>query len=362
MSDTDITYDQEEEEETGMRPVNIRRIGAGVLALAGATALSLVLMNSREAHGQTEAQTGAEIRQAASTMAADRPTAAQWKAMGKQFSFQDQSVFYIDLGAGSATLAIHGYPTSSWDFRLIAEKLGQRSRFVALDLPGFGYSGKSDQASYTIVRQADAVSALAAHLGVNRVRLIGSDIGVAVVQELMSRERAQALPYEIESVVLINGSLFADQFKPSASQTALLSPLGGLVNRRASEEAVMSGLIQITGPERRIPESEFLEVWKLLNHPGESRLLHKTLPTVAERKESEPRWTEALCESTMPLMLVVGLSDPTAGKDMVTATEARCKGSRRFQSLQLDRAGHFPHLEYAEETAQGILAWSEGGY
>jgi pimeloyl-ACP methyl ester carboxylesterase len=64
----------------------------------------------------------------------------------------------------------------------------------------------------------------------------------------------------------------------------------------------------------------------------------------------------------MPLMLVVGLSDPTAGKDMVTATEARCKGSRRFQSLQLDRAGHFPHLEYAEETAQGILAWSEGGY
>jgi pimeloyl-ACP methyl ester carboxylesterase len=30
--------------------------------------------------------------------------------------------------------------------------------------------------------------------------------------------------------------------------------------------------------------------------------------------------------------------------------------------LQLDKAGHFPHVEYAQETAQAILAWREGGY
>ncbi len=53
----------------------------------------------------------------------------------------------------------------------------------------------------------------------------------AVVQELLACEREAKLPFAIASVVLINGALFAEQFQPSATQKALLGPLGGMVNR-----------------------------------------------------------------------------------------------------------------------------------
>lgn len=290
------------------------------------------------------------------------PSSAQWKALGKTFTFDGHSVFYLDQGSGSATLAIHGYPTSSWDFRRLMEPMSRDARFIAPDLLGFGFSDKPADFTYSIARHADLVVALVKHLGLTRARLIGSDIGNAVVQELLARERATTLPFAIDSVVLINGSLFAEQFKPSNAQKALLSPLGRMINRGASEDTIVTSLTQISGPERRIPASELSEVWRLLNYPADARLMHRTLPGVEEREANDARWTDALCASATPLKLVVGAADPTAGKAMAEAITVKCRGARRFAALQLDKAGHFPHVEYAQETAQAILAWRDGGY
>ena len=319
---------------------------------AMALAIGLTAAVAPAAHGQTPAASAAQAG----------PSSAQWKALGKTFSFEGHSVFYVDQGSGSATLAIHGYPTSSWDFRRLLGPMSRDARFIAPDLLGFGYSDKPAEFSYSIARHADLVVALVKHLGLTRARLIGSDIGNAVVQELLARERTAKLPFAIDSVVLINGSLFAEQFKPSNAQRALLSPLGGMINRGASEDTIVTSLTQISGPERRIPAGELSEVWKLLNYPSDARLMHKTLPSVEEREAQDARWTDALCASSTPLKLVVGTADPTAGKAMAEATTAKCKGARRFAVLQLDKAGHFPHVEYAQETAQAILAWREGGY
>lgn len=292
------------------------------------------------------------------------PSAAEWKTMGRTFAFEGHSVFYVDQGqgAGAVTLAIHGYPTSSWDFRGLVAPLSRDARLIAPDLLGFGYSSKPAAFDYSIARHADMVTALGRHLALTRVRLIGSDIGNAVVQELLAREKAADLPFAIDSVVLINGSLFAEQFTPSMTQKALLSPVGGLVNWFASESAVANGLAEISGPERRIPASELSTTWKLLDHPGNSRLMHRTLPKVAERAANDARWTDALCGSTMPIKLIVGAADPTGAKGMAEAAAARCKGGRAFNVVKMEKAGHFPHVEYAQETAAAIRAWRVGGY
>lgn len=345
-----------------MRRVTGKPATAVAITLGVVVALGLAFMSSREAQGRTGPDAGAETQAPAPAPSQGSPSATQWKSLGKSFSFEGQEVFYVDQGKGPVTLAIHGYPTSSWDFRGLLGPLTSGSRLVAPDLLGFGFSAKPKDASYTISRQADLVAELVAHLGVNQVRLIGSDIGNAVVQELLSRDRAGSLRFGIDSVVLINGSLFADQFSPTSTQRALLSPLGGIVNQKASEAALVAALTQISGPEKRIPAGDLSEVWRLLNYPSDARLMHKTLPTVEERRRNDSRWTDALCASAMPLMFVIGEADPTAGREMASATTARCQGERRFSSVKLSQAGHFPHLEYAEETANAIRAWSEGGY
>jgi pimeloyl-ACP methyl ester carboxylesterase len=304
------------------------------------------------------AQAGAPAKDAQPAALNDTsPTPEQWKAMGKTFTFEGHNVFYADQGSGPATLAVHGYPTSSWDFRRIAAPMAQKARFIAPDLLGFGYSAKPADYDYSIGKHADLVVALSRQLALTKVRLVGSDIGNAVVQELLARERDAKLPFAIESVVLINGTLFAEQFQPSTTQKALLSPLGSIVNRAASKDTFVGGLSQITGPEKRIPTSDLAAAWSLLNYPNESRLAHKILPTVADRESNDTRWTDALCRSAVPLKMIVGMSDPTAGKQMLTATAQKCGTGRTVAALEIEKAGHFPHLEYPTETANAILAW-----
>jgi pimeloyl-ACP methyl ester carboxylesterase len=290
------------------------------------------------------------------------PSPEQWKAIGKTFTFEGHNVFYVDQGSGTAIVALHGYPTSSWDFRRIAAPMAQNARFIAPDLLGFGYSAKPADYAYSIGKHADLVVALTRQLALTKVRLIGSDIGNAVVQELLARERETKLPFTIESVVLINGSLFAEQFQPTSTQKALLSPMGGMVNRAASQNTFVGGLSQTTGPEKRISSGDWVAAWSLLNYPNDSRLAHKILPTVAERESNDARWTDALCRSAVPLKMIVGKADPTGGKEMLVATAQKCGSGRNVSGLEIEKSGHFPHLEYPAETTNAILTWRAGGY
>ncbi|MCO4093249.1 MAG: alpha/beta hydrolase [Acidovorax sp.] len=289
-------------------------------------------------------------------------SASEWQKMGKTFDFGDQKAFYVDQGTGKATIAIHGFPTSSWDFRRMTSSFSKAGRFIAPDLLGFGFSGKSTDTTYTIAKHADLIVALTQHLGLTSARLIGADVGASVVQELLARQLDAKLPFTIESAVFINGSLFAEQFKPTSGQSSLLGAFGGVANRAASESAVVGGLIQVTGPEKRIPAAEWGSVWTLVNYPSDSRILHKVLPSTSEREANDSRWTNAICKTKTPQMMILGLADPTGSRQMYELAQAKCKASQTFSVMQNEKSGHFPHIEYPEETSKAILAWRQGGF
>ena len=279
----------------------------------------------------------------------------EWQRSGSSFSFDGHSVFFVDKGTGPAIVALHGYPTSSWDFRNLLPALSANNRVVAPDLLGFGYSAKPADYGYTIAKQADMVTALVGHLKLAKVKLLSADIGNSVVQELLARAQSGALPFTIESVVLVNGSLFADQFKPRFIQQLLLSPLGGIINRSASEGALTQNLNDLVGPEKKISGTELAVYWYLLNYPADSRLSHKIMPTGAERDVNDKRWGDALCQSTVPLRLVVGAADPSAGAHMAEVLTLRCGKGRAFTTTVVEKAGHFPHIEYPDATAKAIV-------
>src|ERR1700691_5421785 len=78
--------------------------------------------------------------------------AAAWKASGQYFSWQSSlaenqgkpavQIFYTCLGdtAKPAMLMVHGFPTSSFDFRLLSQELKGDYRMCMFDFPGYGYS------------------------------------------------------------------------------------------------------------------------------------------------------------------------------------------------------------------------------
>src|SRR3954447_1706443 len=78
--------------------------------------------------------------------------------------------------ADPAVLLVHGYPESSHMWRPALEALAARGLYaVAPDLPGFGDSPPDPPATWE--RHVETLEELRAHLGLDRVALVGHDWG-----------------------------------------------------------------------------------------------------------------------------------------------------------------------------------------
>src|SRR5690606_5426413 len=101
------------------------------------------------------------------------PELTAWAARGEHRVLCGHRVFTVVVPANgperhAPLLVIHGFPTSSFDFAGIADRLAEGRRVVLLDLVGYGLSAKPDL-RYTLDLQADVVAALTAELGLGRL-------------------------------------------------------------------------------------------------------------------------------------------------------------------------------------------------
>jgi pimeloyl-ACP methyl ester carboxylesterase len=76
-----------------------------------------------------------------------------------------------DAEVDEPLLVLHGFPSCSFDFRLVLDDLRCTRQVLLLDLLGYGLSAKPDQ-RYTLAEQADVVTAFTAELGVTEVALL----------------------------------------------------------------------------------------------------------------------------------------------------------------------------------------------
>jgi pimeloyl-ACP methyl ester carboxylesterase len=101
--------------------------------------------------------------------------------------------------AGDAYMAVplylHGVPNSSDDWLVFLERSGG----LAVDLPGFGRSGKPGYLRYTIEEYEGFLERFLEHAGVERVSLVMHDWGV------VGLAFAQRHPERVERLVIVNG-------------------------------------------------------------------------------------------------------------------------------------------------------------
>lgn len=53
-------------------------------------------------------------------------------------------IHYQEKGAGTPLVLLHGYTSSTYSWKDVLEPLSRTFRVIAVDLKGFGFSGKSD--------------------------------------------------------------------------------------------------------------------------------------------------------------------------------------------------------------------------
>jgi haloalkane dehalogenase len=84
---------------------------------------------------------------------------------------------YRELGEGPPVLLLHGWPTSSFLWRMIMEPIARANRVVALDLPGFGASDKPLDIRYGFDFFGRTLDGFLARLGIEQVGLAVHDLG-----------------------------------------------------------------------------------------------------------------------------------------------------------------------------------------
>ncbi|HET9524982.1 MAG TPA: alpha/beta hydrolase [Pyrinomonadaceae bacterium] len=139
-----------------------------------------------------------------------RPRDADWNRNRRVVFHSDHSRFvdidgvrvhYQEAGDPNAPVLvlIHGFASSTLVWSKVFLRLADAGfRVIAVDMVGFGYSGKPRNGEYTIAGQAGLLMGLLDRLNIKRATLVGSSYGGAVAATI-----ALDYPRRVEKLVLI---------------------------------------------------------------------------------------------------------------------------------------------------------------
>jgi len=142
----------------------------------------------------------------ARTAEAPAPVASRLAAAPDQaFSSDGVRIRYRDAGRGDAVVLIHGWTRSLDDMFVLADSLASDHRVVALDIRGFGQSGRPSGAEAYGRRMSDDVVRLLDHLGIRRAHLVGHSMGALIAANVAVR-----YPDRVSSATLVAGPFYSD--------------------------------------------------------------------------------------------------------------------------------------------------------
>ena len=151
-------------------------------------------------------------------------------------------------GEGPTLLLLHGFPSSSYDWRELLA-LRPANAALAFDCLGFGLSEKPAGHEYTLAWQADAAEELVRRAGSPTVFVVAHDMGTSVATELMARDLRGELEIEIGGALLFNGSMLLHLAKPTLGQRLLRSRLGPLAARLTTERGFRAQFSRVFSAE-----------------------------------------------------------------------------------------------------------------
>jgi pimeloyl-ACP methyl ester carboxylesterase len=108
---------------------------------------------------------------------------------------------YLTAGQGPAVVLLHGYTQTARMWKPIIPLLAEKFRVIAPDLPGIGDSDIPPD-GLDMKSAAIRIHALAKSLGIEKVRVVGHDIGLMVAYAY-----AAQFPAEVEKLVVMDAFL-----------------------------------------------------------------------------------------------------------------------------------------------------------
>lgn len=271
------------------------------------------------------------------------------------------SVFVrASAGTGPTVLLLHGYPSSSHDYRNVVAHLGDRA-WLTMDFLGFGLSDKPRPHRYSLLEQADLVETIVAAEVSGPVVLIAHDMGTSVATELLARDIDGRLGFDLRAAVLTNGSVILERASLRPAQKVLRGPLGPVAARLANRKGFLKGFGELFSAGHPLSAEEADAQWALLSYHDGHRITHLTISYLDERVRYATRWHGAVRDWPKPLGFLWALDDPVATVNVLAGLRELRPAA---EVVELEGVGHYPQVEVPEvftEHALHLLTSAERG-
>jgi pimeloyl-ACP methyl ester carboxylesterase len=270
---------------------------------------------------------------------------AAWQRTGTLIDVQGHKIFVRERpGADDRPpiLFLHGYPSSSYDWRDAFDTLDGH-RLVVFDFLGFGLSDKPRGVLYSLSLQADIAEAIAGRFGDTPVVMVSHDMGSSVASEILARDIDGRLSFKLRSALLFNASLVRERASLLWGQRLLLGRLGPLAARLTSEFGFRRQFGGIFSRDHPLSDEEAADQWSLLSHNGGHRLLQRLIFYNHERVGAPgQRWHAALRDWPGRLGLAWAELDPICTEAVLQAVLSL---RPHAELTRLPGLGHYPQLE-----------------
>ena len=265
------------------------------------------------------------------------------------------SIAYREAGKpGSPKLVLlHGFPSSSHQFRKLIPALSDKFHVIAPDYPGFGASDipDPDKFAYTFDKIADLMDGFLKAKGFDRYGLYMHDYGGPVGFRLITRN-----PEALDWQIVQNSNAYEVGF--SAAWDGFRKALW--INRTPETEKPLAGFLTHDGikgvflagskhPERIAPEAYELDAFNM-RRPNVERINMDLFYDYRKNPALYETWQKLLRDRQPKTIIFWGQNDPFFTKE---GGEAYLKDLPKAEMHRLD-AGHFALEDCGDYIAANI--------
>jgi pimeloyl-ACP methyl ester carboxylesterase len=264
-------------------------------------------------------------------------------------------IFYRSSGSKDAPvlLLLHGFPSSSHQYRNLIPLISHKYRVIAPDYPGFGFTSVPASRSYvySFANIANTISAFLDALNITKFSMFIFDYGAPVGLRIALKR-----PDAIQAIISQNGNAYEEglggpHWAPRREYWATGDSKLREAIRAKSLTFAATKAQYTTGTTKTVqPESYTLD-WALMSTLEKQEIMLDLLKDYGTNVQLYPEFQKYFRESQVPLLAAWGKNDPSFIPPGAWAFQ---RDLPKAEVVLLD-AGHFAAESDTEEIAGVML-------
>ncbi|WP_130834825.1 alpha/beta fold hydrolase [[Erwinia] mediterraneensis] len=264
-------------------------------------------------------------------------------------------IFYREAGEpGNPTLLLlHGYPSSSHQFRQLIPLLADKFHLVAPDMPGFGFTEvpAARQYRYSFDALGKTLTDFVDVLGLEQYALYVFDYGAPAGLRL-----ALNYPERVTGLISQNGNAYREGLGEAWAPVQAYWADPSAENRQAVHDAILhlegtrwQYLHGVKEPEKVAPEGYYLDAL-LLERPGNKEIQLDLFLDYANNLKRYPDFQAFFRRTQLPALIIWGEQDPF----FIPAGAQAYQHDNANAVVEMLDTGHFALETHAEHIARRI--------